>query len=113
MGHMTSRLSQLIVSGKKWNKKLRKTLWKDISAVCGDQELFPSGSDDMFLKGCAYLMADHLQQIMGALKRRLSPKYDEYQVCGVLVSSPSRLPALTTDCPLVLQEDIVPKQFCR
>lgn len=52
-----------------------------------DEEVFPA-NNDLYKQGCAYFMAESHGAVVKALKRRLHPKYDEFQ------------------------EDVVPFTFC-
>ena len=47
--------------------------------MCTNQEIFPSGGDELYLKSCAILMRDHHKQLLGAFRRRLSPESDLFQ----------------------------------
>lgn len=55
---------------------------------CIDESVFPA-SNDLYRQGCAHFMAESYGAVLKALKRRLHPKYDEYQ------------------------EDVVPFLFCQ
>ena len=79
---------QWIQNDVKWTKKTSLNLKLAIEEMsCSNEELFPS-TNTYYQVGCAHFLAEHYKQLVAAFKRRLHPKYEEYQ------------------------EDIVPKEFC-
>lgn len=63
---------------RQWTKELGSEIMDKMSKEsCSNEEMFAKNSQ-MLLEGCIFFMKDFYDVVRGGIRRRLSPKYEEY-----------------------------------